>query len=47
VVKKEVRRVERQSWETFVSRIEHGVHGRQTKAYKILKELNKNERKII
>jgi dihydroneopterin aldolase len=43
VVKKEVRRVKRQSWETFVSRIEHGVLARQTKSYKILKEL-KNER---
>jgi hypothetical protein len=44
VVKKEVRRVKRRSWETFVSKIEHGVHGRQTQAYKLLKDLNKNER---
>jgi hypothetical protein len=44
VVKKEVRLVKRRSWETLVSRTENGVHGRQTKAYKILKELNKNKR---
>jgi hypothetical protein len=38
-----VRRVTSQSWETFVSRIEHDAHGRQTKHYTILKEINKNE----
>ena len=29
IVKRETRKIKRQCWETFVSRIEHDLHGRQ------------------
>ena len=45
-VKRETRKIKRQCWETFVSRIEHDLHGRQINAYKIIKNLNRTE-KII
>ena len=35
IVKRETRKIKRQYWETFVSRIEHDLHGRQINAYKI------------
>jgi hypothetical protein len=42
IVKREVRKVKRRIWERFVCNdIEHDVHGRQIKAYKILKSLKK------
>ena len=43
IVKKEIRKLKRESWENFVSHIEHDIHGRQVKAYKILKKLDRNE----
>jgi hypothetical protein len=41
VAKKEVKKLHRQSWDRYVSAIEHDVHGAQTRAYKIMKNLNK------
>lgn len=38
------RKAHQQSWERFVSNIEHDIHGRQTMAYKVLKHLNANEK---
>jgi len=37
IVKRETRKIKRQCWVTFVSRIEHDLHGRQINAYKIIK----------
>jgi hypothetical protein len=45
-VKRETRKIKRQCWETFVSRIEHDLYGRQINAYKIIRNLNRTE-KII
>ena len=47
IVKREIRKIKRQYSETFVSRIEHDLHGRQINAYKIIRNLNKIEKKII
>ena len=44
IVKRETRKIKRQCWETFVSRIEHDLHGRQLNAYKIIKNLNRTEK---
>ena len=43
-VKRETRKIKRQCWETFVSRIEHDLHGCQINAYKIIKNLNRTEK---
>jgi len=40
-VERETRKIKRQCWETFVSRIEHDLHGRQINAYKIIKNINR------
>ena len=40
-MKRETIKIKRQSWETFVSRIEHDLHGCQINAYKIIKNLNR------
>jgi len=39
MVKRETRKIKRQCWEAFVSRIEHDSHGRQINAYKKLLEI--------
>jgi hypothetical protein len=45
IAKRDIRKIRRQSWEKFVSNnTEYGVNGRQIKAYKILKKLNKTEK---
>lgn len=44
MVKRETRNINRQCWETFISRIEHDLHGPQLNAYKIIKNLNKTEK---
>jgi len=44
IVERERRKIKRQYLETFVSRIEHDLHGRQINAYKILRNLNKTEK---
>jgi hypothetical protein len=44
IVKRETRKIKRQCWKTFVSRIEHDLHGRQINAYKIIKNLNRTEK---
>jgi len=44
IVKRETRKIKRQCWETFVSRIEHDLQGRQLNAYKIMKNLNSTEK---
>ena len=43
-MKRETRKIKRQYWETFVSRIEHDLHGRQINAYAIIRNLNRTER---
>jgi len=43
IVKSDTRKTKRQCWETFLSRIEHYLHGRQINAYKISRNLNRNE----
>ena len=43
-VKRETRKIKRQCRETFVSRIEHDLHGRQINAYKIIRNLNTTEK---
>ena len=44
IVKRETRKIKRQCWETFVSRIENDLHGRQINAYKIIRNLNRTEK---
>jgi hypothetical protein len=44
IVKRETRKIKRQFWVTFVSRIEHDLNGRQINAYKIIKNLNRTEK---
>ncbi|KAJ4444214.1 hypothetical protein ANN_06005 [Periplaneta americana] len=44
IVSREVRKIKRTSWEKYIGDIEHDVHGRQDKAYKILKHLNNQTR---
>jgi len=44
IVKRETRKIKRQCWETFVSRIEHDLHGRQINAYKIIRNLNRTKK---
>jgi len=44
IVKRETRKIKRQCWETFVSRFEHDLHGRQINAYKIIRNLNGTEK---
>ena len=44
VVKRETINIKRQCWETFVSRIDNDLHGRQLNAYKIIKNLNRIEK---
>jgi len=41
---REKRKIKRECWETFVSRIEHDLHGRQINAYKIIRNLNRTEK---
>jgi len=43
-VKRETRKIKRQCWETFVSRIEHDLYGRQINGYKIVRNLNRTEK---
>jgi hypothetical protein len=43
-VKKETRKIKRQCRETFVSRIEHDLRGRQINACKIITNLNRTEK---
>jgi len=44
IVKRETRKIKRQCWETFVSKIEHDLYGRQINAYKIIRNLNRTEK---
>jgi hypothetical protein len=43
-MKRETKKIKRQWWETFVSRIEHDSHGCQLNAYKIIRNLNRIEK---
>ena len=43
-MKRETRKIKRQCWETFVSKIEHDLYGRQINAYKIIRNLNRTEK---
>ena len=40
----DTRKIKRQFWETFVSRIEHDLRGRQINACKIITNLNRTEK---
>jgi len=44
IVKRETRKIKRQCWETFVSRIEQDLRGRQINACKIIRNLNRTEK---
>jgi hypothetical protein len=44
MVKRETRKIKRQCWKTFKSRIEHNLHGRQINAYTIIRNLNRTEK---
>ena len=44
IVKRETRKIKRQCWETFVSRIEHDLHGRQINTHKIIRNLKRTEK---
>jgi len=44
IVKRETRKIKKQCWETFVSGIEHDLHGRQINAYKIIRNVNRTEK---
>jgi hypothetical protein len=44
MVKRETRKIKRQCWETFVSRIKQDLHGHQINAYKIIRTLNRTEK---
>ena len=44
IVKRETREFKRECWETFVSRIEHDLPGRQINAYKIIRNINRTEK---
>jgi len=44
IVKRETRKIKKQCWETFVSKIEHDLHGRQINAYKTVRNLNRTEK---
>jgi hypothetical protein len=46
IAKKVVRQAHQQSWEKFISEIEHDIHGRQQFVYKIMKHLNNQEKDI-
>lgn len=39
-----VRRAHQESWDRLISNIEHDIHGRQEVAYKLMRQLNKQER---
>ena len=43
-VNRETREIKRQCWETFASRIEHDLHGRQINAYRIIRNINRTEK---
>jgi hypothetical protein len=45
--KREIRKINRQHWNRYVADLEYDVHGRQDKAYKIIKELNEREKDTI
>ena len=44
IVKRETRKIKRQYWETFVSRIEHDLHERKINTYKIIRKINRTEK---
>lgn len=44
IVRREVRKIKRNSWDKYINDIECDIHGRQDKAYKILSHLCKKER---
>ncbi|KAJ4436804.1 hypothetical protein ANN_16936 [Periplaneta americana] len=44
IVRREVRKIKRNSWDKYINDIEYDIHGRQDKAYKILTHLCKKER---
>jgi len=46
IMKRETRKIKRQCWETFVSRIEHDLYGRQINAYmyKIIRNISRTEK---
>ena len=47
IVKRETRKIKRQCWKTFISRIEHDLHGRQLNAFNIIQNLKRIEKDIL
>lgn len=47
IAKRKVRQIKRNSWDRYISEIEHDAHGRQDKAYKIMKHLNKIDKDTL
>ena len=47
LVKIESLKIWRQNWEMFLGDIEHDEHGKQVKAYKLLKRLNQDTKDIL
>jgi hypothetical protein len=45
--KKEIRNINRKSWDKYIRNIQYDVHGAQNAAFKIIKHLNKSERDTI
>jgi hypothetical protein len=44
IAKREVRKLNRESWDNYISNIEYDVQGAQDAAYKVMKHLNSTER---
>jgi hypothetical protein len=44
IVKREIRKLNRESCDNYISNIEYDVHGAQDTAYKVMKQLNSTER---
>jgi hypothetical protein len=44
IAKREVRKLNRESWDNYISNIKYDIHGTQDTAYKVMKHLNTTER---
>jgi hypothetical protein len=44
ISKREVRKLNRESWDNYISNIKYDVHGAQDTAHKVMKHLNSTER---
>lgn len=44
IVKREIRKIQNESWNTYLSNIEHKVYGNSSTAYRAIKHLNRDEK---